>query len=168
MNHRHPLSCIAQRSGCILLLCGAAAIGASSDSNPPDSIAVGELDPIVITDDRVLPSDATAEPAIISGVDIRAGARTTPLEELSQQSADVYVTSRGAGLHGVASGASGGIHIRGLGGSPNSQVLVVEDGVPDYQGIFPFPTPSSRHLSSVLSSCLAATAFSMGPTPWGE
>jgi outer membrane cobalamin receptor len=33
--------------------------------------------------------------------------------------------------------------VRGLGGSPNSQVLVVEDGVPDYQGIFGHPIPDA-------------------------
>jgi hypothetical protein len=35
----------------------------------------------------------------------------------------------------------GGIYIRGMGGSPNSQILVVEDGAPDYQGIFGHPIP---------------------------
>jgi iron complex outermembrane receptor protein len=54
----------------------------------------------------------------------------------------VYVSGRGA-LHGVANGATGGITIRGLSGSPNSQILVVEDGVADYQGIFGHPIPDA-------------------------
>ena len=55
----------------------------------------------------------------------------------------MYITSRGTGLHGISSGASGGIYIRGMGGSPNSQILVVEDGAPDYQGIFGHPIPDA-------------------------
>lgn len=125
----------------VLLL--AAWSASAAGGNASDTAAVTELEPMVITDQRVETADPTAEPTITSGIDIRAGVRTTPLEELSQQSADVYVSSRGAGLHGVASGASGGIHIRGLGGSPNSQILVVEDGVPDYQGIFGHPIPDA-------------------------
>lgn len=62
---------------------------------------------------------------------------------IAQQAADIYVPSAGVGLHGVGNGATGGIRIRGLGGSPNTQVLLVEDGVPDYQGIFGHPIPDA-------------------------
>lgn len=86
--------------------------------------------------------DRTGESTTIDGQRLRDSARGSTLEALSQESADVYVSGRGA-LHGVANGASGAIHIRGLGGSPNSQVLVVEDGVPDYQGIFGHPIPDA-------------------------
>ncbi|MBD3393158.1 MAG: TonB-dependent receptor [Chitinivibrionales bacterium] len=102
-----------------------------------------ELDRMIVRDKRPRAKDQTAKPSVMTGDEIREAVRSTPLEELAQKSADVYVSSRGAGLHGVASGASGGIHVRGLGGSPNSQVLVVEDGVPDYQGIFGHPIPDA-------------------------
>ena len=87
--------------------------------------------------------DATAGATHIDGKKLRDSPRPSTLEAVSQEAADVYVTGRGLGVHGVASGASGGITIRGLGGSPNSQVLVVEDGVPDYQGIFGHPIPDA-------------------------
>ncbi len=89
------------------------------------------------------PKDRTAAVTKLHGEDIRRSTRTSTVEALSQESAGVYVTGRGMGFHGVASGASGGIYIRGLGGSPNSQVLVVENGIPDAQGIFGHPIPDA-------------------------
>ena len=86
--------------------------------------------------------DPTGENEQVDGERLRNTTRGSTLEALSQESAGVYVPGRGA-LHGVASGATGGIHIRGLGGSPNSQVLVVEDTVPDYMGIFGHPIPDA-------------------------
>lgn len=87
--------------------------------------------------------DDTADTTDISGEEIRNSTRSSTVETLSQKSSDIYVSGRGSGVHGVANGASGAIHIRGLGGSPNAQVLVVEDGVPDVQGIFGHPIPDA-------------------------
>jgi outer membrane cobalamin receptor len=78
----------------------------------------------------------------IDGQALRDSPRGDVLAAISQRTAGVYVSSRGV-LHGVSSGSTGSIHVRGLGGSPNSQVLVVEDGVPDYQGIFGHPIPDA-------------------------
>ncbi|OGJ87376.1 MAG: hypothetical protein A2268_14580 [Candidatus Raymondbacteria bacterium RifOxyA12_full_50_37] len=97
----------------------------------------------ILVIDKPISKDATHRPTVVAGEQIRSTERTTALEALSQESADIYVSSRGAGLHGVSSGASGGIYIRGLGGSPNSQILVVEDGAPDYMGIFGHPIPDA-------------------------
>jgi iron complex outermembrane receptor protein len=108
-----------------------------------DTLTKGSSAPVIVTGKRLPGKDATATPTVVDGAQLRATARTTPLEALAQESADIYITSRGAGLHGVASGASGGIYIRGLGGSPNSQVLVVENNAPDYQGIFGHPIPDA-------------------------
>ncbi|MBN2718506.1 MAG: TonB-dependent receptor [Deltaproteobacteria bacterium] len=86
--------------------------------------------------------DASMGTTVVDGDTLRSSTRSSTLEAISQQDAGVYVTGRGA-LHGVSNGATGGIYIRGLGGSPNSQVLVVEDGVLDYQGIFGHPIPDA-------------------------
>lgn len=98
---------------------------------------------IVVTASRPLSRDTTQAATVVQGDTIRASTRTTVFDVLSQESADVYVPGRGVGLHGVANAATGGIRIRGLGGSPNSQILVVEDGVPDFQGIFGHPIPDA-------------------------
>ncbi|MDD5222638.1 MAG: TonB-dependent receptor [bacterium] len=91
---------------------------------------------------KPISKDKTEDSTQVSGQKLRDSPRPSTLEALSQEAADVYVSGRGA-MHGVSSGASGGIHIRGFGGSPNSQVLMVEDGVPDYQGIFGHPIPDA-------------------------
>lgn len=91
---------------------------------------------------RSLSRDQTQDATHVDGQQLRDSPRHSTFEALSQQAGDLYVPGRGT-MHGVANGASGGIHIRGLGGSPNSQVLVVEDGVPDYQGVFGHPIPDA-------------------------
>lgn len=88
-------------------------------------------------------SDVSQDALEVDGERLRQSSRSSTLEALAAESAGIHVTARGVGGHGVAAGASGGITIRGLGGSPNTQVLMVEDGVPDYQGIFGHPIPDA-------------------------
>jgi outer membrane cobalamin receptor len=108
-----------------------------------DTSEIETISTITVYGKRTTGKDETVKPLVIGGKQLRETSRSTPLEELSQESGDIYVTSKGTGLHGVSSGASGGIYIRGLGGSPNSQILVVEEGAPDYQGIFGHPIPDA-------------------------
>jgi outer membrane cobalamin receptor len=119
----------------------ASAAASSSAQSPPASSAA----PIEVrvVGDRKQRADRSADTVRVSGEMLRASPRPTLLEALAQEAPDMYVPSRGAGIHGVASGATGGIHLRGLGGSPNSQVVVIEDGVPDYQGLFGHPIPDA-------------------------
>ncbi|HON10350.1 MAG TPA: TonB-dependent receptor [Chitinispirillaceae bacterium] len=116
--------------------------GEASDSLSRSS-SLHDLDKMTVRGQKPLTKAAVSERVVVEGKQIRETARSTPLEELSQKSGSVYITSRGTGLHGISSGASGGIYIRGMGGSPNSQILVVEDGAPDYQGIFGHPIPDA-------------------------
>jgi len=122
---------------------------ASSPSAPSESPAVDDgaaNDPpafgITVREKRPLSRDRSADALELDGERLRSSTSPSLLEAIGRETADVYVSSRGL-LHGVSSGASGGIQIRGLGGSPNSQVLVVEDGAPDYQGIFGHPLPDA-------------------------
>ena len=61
----------------------------------------------------------------------------------------VFVTERNILGFGVATGGSGSISIRGIGGSPNTNVLVLIDGHPQYQGIFGHPLPDAYVASDV-------------------
>lgn len=126
--------------------------GAASE-NPPDPASdpepaappVGPDVPVEVrvVGQRRLRPDRSADVVRVSADELRQSSRPTVLESLAQQAPDMYVSARGAGIHGVASGGTGSTHIRGLGGSPNSQVVVVEDGVPDYQALFGHPIPDA-------------------------
>ncbi|MBN1962383.1 MAG: TonB-dependent receptor [Deltaproteobacteria bacterium] len=106
----------------------------------------------VVISKKSIERDKTQSTTIVDGELLRSSSQASMLEALAQQSADIYVSARGT-THGVANGASGGIHIRGLGGSPNSQVLVVEDNVPDYQSIFGHPIPD-EYVPSLIDEVL--------------
>ncbi|KPL15150.1 MAG: hypothetical protein AMS26_08460 [Bacteroides sp. SM23_62] len=51
--------------------------------------------------------------------------------------------------YGVAALAGGSITIRGVGGKPNTQVLMLIDGRPDFQGIFSHPINDAYSLDNV-------------------
>ena len=106
----------------------------------PLSAAEEEAEEIVITADKIEKEDQTSDAHVIEGDELRQSPRPSLLEALAQEAPGVFVSSRGVGVHGIAGGSSGGIHMRGLGGSPNTQILVVQDGIPDYQGVFGHPT----------------------------
>jgi outer membrane receptor protein involved in Fe transport len=113
--------------------------GADSSATPlpqPEGAAPSE---IIVRGTRPVSKDATQDGSEVSGEQLRKSTRTSTFQAVSQEDAGVYVPAGGVALHGVSNGATGGIRIRGLGGSPNTQVLVLEDGVPDYQGIFGHP-----------------------------
>lgn len=57
---------------------------------------------------------------------------------LSEEIPEMFVTGRGEMGYGVANGSAGSISIRGIGGSPNTQVLVLIDGHPQYMGMRDF------------------------------
>ncbi|MBE0652310.1 MAG: TonB-dependent receptor, partial [Bacteroidales bacterium] len=63
---------------------------------------------------------------------------------ISRSVPGVFVNERGVTGFGRTGGSSAGnISIRGVGGSPNSQVLVLVDGHPQYMGIFGHPLPNN-------------------------
>ena len=76
----------------------------------------------------------------------RTGARTV-LDAVDRLVPGAFVTRRGVMGYGIATNGTGGISIRGVGGSPNTGVLVVVDGRPDYMGLMGHPLPDFYTLS---------------------
>lgn len=68
------------------------------------------------------------------------GARTV-LDAVEKLSPGAFVTRRGVMGYGIATNSTGVVTIRGVGGQPNTGVLIVVDGRPDYQGLMGHPLP---------------------------
>jgi outer membrane cobalamin receptor len=77
----------------------------------------------------------------------REGARTV-YDAVDKLVPGAYVTRRGSMGYGLNS-PSGAISIRGIGGIPNTQVLMVVDGRPDFMGLMGHPIPDFYTLSDV-------------------
>ena len=85
----------------------------------------------------------------ISADNIKQSGHYNVLSSLSTYVPGVFITERNILGFGVATGGSGVINVRGVGSSPNTQVLVLIDGHPQYQGIFGHPLPDAYVASDV-------------------
>ena len=79
----------------------------------------------------------------ISRADLDQSTESALLPILSEQIPGLFVTERGITGFGVADGAAGQINIRGLGGSPTTQVLILIDGHPQFMGIMGHHLPDA-------------------------
>ncbi|MCS7315782.1 MAG: TonB-dependent receptor [Bryobacterales bacterium] len=76
----------------------------------------------------------------------RSGARTV-FDAVDRLVPSLFVTRRGIMGYGIATNGTGAVTIRGVGGSPNTGVLIVVDGRPDFQGLMGHPLPDFYSLS---------------------
>ena len=65
------------------------------------------------------------------------------LPVLSEEIPGLFVTERGITGFGVAGGAAGQINMRGLGGNPTTQVLILLDGHPQFMGLMGHHLPDA-------------------------
>jgi outer membrane receptor protein involved in Fe transport len=85
--------------------------------------------------------------AVGSALEIeRTGARTV-FDAVERVVPGVSVTRRGVMGYGISTNGTGGVTIRGIGESPNTGVLIVVDGRPDFQGLMGHPLPDFYSLS---------------------
>ena len=90
-------------------------------------------------------------PVVSSAFEIdRTGARTV-FDAVDRLIPSVFVTRRGVMGYGIATNGTGGVSIRGVGNSPNTGVLVVIDGRPDYMGLMGHPLPDFYSLPDAAS-----------------
>lgn len=78
------------------------------------------------------------------------GARTV-LDAIDRLAPGAFVTRRGIMGYGIATNGTGAVNVRGIGGSPNTGVLIVIDGRPDFQGLMGHPLPDLYTLSDAAS-----------------
>jgi outer membrane cobalamin receptor len=127
----------------ILLLSGLLILNVSlfcQKKNTRDTVKTYNLDPITITATRTEIPRSLVSPSIsvVSSEDIKANPDKSIFSLISQHVPGVFVTERDVLGFGVNS-AAGQINIRGIGGSPNNEVLILIDGRPQYMGWFGHP-----------------------------
>ena len=81
--------------------------------------------------------------SIVKNVQIQESGESAVLSVLSGRVPSLFVTERGVTGYGISDGGSGGIKIRGVGGSPTTQVLMMVDGQPQFAGLFGHPVPDT-------------------------
>lgn len=99
------------------------------------------LDEQVVTGTRI-ETNRAGVPFSVSGMNstqLNRSGHYNVLTSLASYVPGFFVTERNVLGFGVAVGGSGAISIRGVGSSPNTRVLVLIDGHPQYQGIFGHP-----------------------------
>ena len=106
----------------------------------PDSVRY-RFAPIVVTGQRyeMLQKDVAASISIVSPAEIQRTHFTNVADAISQLTPGVFTTKRSSTGYGVARLAGGSITVRRIGGKPNTQILVLIDGQPDFHGIFSHP-----------------------------
>ncbi len=121
-----------------LLLAVSAATTISSAT--PDTLSY-TLDEVVATGTRA-ETPARLLPVTVSVVSeevLTDKSAPNILPTLTEQVPGLFVTSRGVIGYGVSNGGSGGIKVRGIGGQPNTDILVLIDGLPQYAGLYGHP-----------------------------
>lgn len=103
------------------------------------------LDEVVVTGTKVEVSrkNLPVTVSVLTRKELEESAESALLPALSEQIPGLFVTERGITGFGVASGAAGQINLRGLGGNPTTQVLILIDGHPQFMGIMGHPLPDA-------------------------
>jgi outer membrane cobalamin receptor len=110
-----------------------------------DTVRTYVLDPVTVTGTNIeaLRSSVPNAVSIVSREDIRRTGETSVLAVLNKVVPGLFLTERGVLGYGVSTGAAGGLSIRGAGGSPNTEVLVLTDGRPQMMGLMGHPLPDT-------------------------
>ena len=77
--------------------------------------------------------------AIVNSRQLEATGKTQLLSALSGEVPSLFVSQRNIFGFGVSNGGSGGIKIRGVGGSPTNAILMMVDEQPQFAGLYSHP-----------------------------
>ena len=93
----------------------------------------------------------------VSSSKIAASGQTKLLTAISGQVPGLFISQRSNFGFGISTGGSGGIKIRGVGGSPTNAVLTTPTM---------WRTSTRRNMSSASKCCAVRHPSSTAPTPW--
>lgn len=106
--------------------------------NRPDSVRTNRIDEVVVTGSNHA-TGRSLLPYTVSTVgnrQLEATGQTQLLSALSGRVPGLFVSERNIFGFGISNGGSGGIKIRGVGGSPTNAVLMMVDGQPQFAGLY--------------------------------
>ncbi|HNW57555.1 MAG TPA: TonB-dependent receptor [Bacteroidales bacterium] len=109
------------------------------------------IDEVIITGSKtsVNRNNVPLTVSVVSKEKIENSSESALLPVLTEQVPGLFVTERGITGFGVSTGSSGQISLRGIGGSPNTQVLILLNGNPQFMGIMGHPLPDAYEASDV-------------------
>jgi outer membrane cobalamin receptor len=109
------------------------------------------IDEVIITGSKTLVNrnNVPLTVSVVSQQKIETSSESALLPVLAEQVPGMFVTERGITGFGVATGSAGQIMLRGIGGNPNTEVLVLVDGNPQFMGIMGHPLPDTYIASDV-------------------
>lgn len=122
----------------VLAVQSLAAIGAE---NIADTTQVHPLDEVVVTGSNQ-PMSRNLLPytvSIIGSRQLEASGKAQLLSAISSAVPSLFVSQRNIFGFGLSNGGSGGIKIRGVGGSPTNAILMMVDGQPQFAGLYSHP-----------------------------
>ena len=117
----------------------------NAQSSLKDTIKINE---VIVTGTKVAVSrnNVPLTVTVINEKEIDESSESSLLPVLSARVPGMFVTEQGITGFGISAGQ---ISIRGIGGSPNTQVLVLLNGNPQYMGVFGHPLPDAYVASDV-------------------
>ena len=109
------------------------------------------FNPIVVTGTKVAGAmrDLAGSVSVLETSEIPSAPTQTALELITKRVPGFFSTQRAIMGYGAATGAAGGISIRGVGGSPVTGVLILRDGRPDIMGMMGHPLPDAYSLDGI-------------------
>ena len=114
---------------------GASAVEKTDSVRPVDLPEVVTTGTRNATDPRLLPMTVS----VVGQSKLEERHENNILPTLTAEIPGLFVTQRGVMGYGVSTGGSGGIKVRGVGGAPNTDMLVLIDGLPQYAGLYGHP-----------------------------
>ena len=104
-----------------------------------------QLEEIVVTGSRsaVDVNNLPMSVSVVESKQIENRFEQSLLPILTEEVPGLFITSRSVMGYGVAAGSAGGMSMRGIGGNPTTQVLMLIDGHPQYMGLMGHPLADS-------------------------
>lgn len=138
MKMKKDRHCLPRRAGGCTAVAALLALSGATARAEGDTTQVRTIDEVVVTGSNnatgrnMLPYTVSA----VGSPQLEATGQTQLLSAISGMVPSLFVAERNIFGFGISTGGSGGIKIRGVGGSPTNSVLMMVDGQPQFAGIY--------------------------------